>query len=122
MLIKFMTAMLVGAVVYPLFFKFIKPRVHYLVEGGLNGLMISLLPRASVAMAHRLGWVSSGTTGIMDYAWMSMGLVFEGALIIGVGTYLGWFKESPSMARAMERARERRLAAKEAAKLREGSA
>jgi len=118
MFIKFMTAMLLGAIIYPFFFKVIKPRVHYIVEGGLTGMMITLLPKASSALAHQFGWVASGTTGILDYALMSMSLVFEGALIVGVGTYLGWFKESPSMARAMDRARERRLAAKEAQKLR----
>lgn len=122
MLIKFMTAMLVGAIAYPIFFKFVRPRVHYIVEGGLTGMMISLLPSASSALAHQLGWVASGTTGILNLSLISLGLVFESALIIGVGTYFGWFKESPSMARAMERARERRLAAKQATKLREGSA
>lgn len=78
MLIKFMVAMVLGAIAFAFLFRVVRPRVLFI--GG--------------------------------------GVVFECAMLGAVGTYLGWFKESPSMARAMGRARERRLAAKEAQKLR----
>lgn len=105
----------VAAVYTGLYYRFVRPRVHYLFDGFLQGMLFFLLLLTRMC-AVQLGWIPASYPG---YPWLAssqellsmlVANFLTSMVVVFIGSLLQWFPESASWERLAERARAARQA------------
>ena len=93
--IKALLAGLMAALLYPPYLRWVQPRVHRLVDGGLTALLAILSVELSSALGAWLGWTSTRQRSVQELAVQSVAVLLVCILLAGFGTYYRWWLKEP---------------------------